>query len=362
MLIPKIVVTSDNAVGTLLDDAIASKTKTVGGLGRLESLAYQIGLIQQTDRPQIVEPHIMVFAGDHGIVEENVSVHPQNMTWKMVENFLMQGAAVNVFARQNGCRLQVIDAGVNYDFGSRDGLTDRKIDMGTRNFAREPAMTAKKCVTAIRYGMGLVDGVGGNVIGFGEIGIGNTVSAAALMHKLTDYPVELCVGGSTAASFERVSRNREVVERAVLRHADVKKPLDVLAAFGGYEIAMMVGAMLRAAERRMVLMVDGFIVAVALLVAAKLEPHILDYCVFAHRSEDLEHRLLLDSMNASPLLQLDIRTEEGSGAALAMPLLHAAVGFLKDVVSMNLFDLSQTNDYSRPARAGIPNRGNKPVM
>lgn len=335
MLYPNIVSAHDDALSSLLENKINNKTKPVGSLGQLESLARQIGMIQETDQPEIIDPQIIVFASDHGIVAENVSAYPQSVTWQMVENFLMRGAAINVFAKQNGCRLQVVDAGVNHEFGTRDGLISKKVDFGTRNFAREPAMTPQQCASAIGFGMALVDGVRGNIVGFGEMGIGNTTSAAALMHKLTGYPIASCVGAGTGLSAEGIAHKRQVIERAVLRHAGVDDPLDVLATFGGFEIAMMVGAMLQAARRRKVVLIDGFIVTSALLVAARLEPHILDYCVFAHCSDEQGHRLMLDVLDASPLLHLGLCLGEGSGAALAMPLLHAAVNFLRDMASFD---------------------------
>jgi nicotinate-nucleotide--dimethylbenzimidazole phosphoribosyltransferase len=341
MLIPRITSTHDEAIATLLSNRIDNKTKPIGSLGRLESLARQIGLIQQTGQPRIVAPQIMVFAGDHGVAAEDVSAYPQSVTWQMVENFLMQGAAINVFALQSGCDLVVVDAGVNHDFGEREGLTGRKIGFGTRNFAKEPAMRPDECAKAIGHGRDLVAAVNGNVIGFGEMGIGNTSSAAALMHKLTGYPVSACVGAGTGLSAEKITHKQHIIEQAVLQHAGASEPLDVLATFGGFEIAMMVGAMLEAAARRKVLLIDGFISTSALLVAFKLQPDIIDYCVFAHCSEERGHQLMLDHLHGTPLLHLGMRLGEGSGAALAVPLLLAAVNFLHDMASFDSANVSQ---------------------
>ena len=331
----------DTLLAAALQQKIDRKTKPLGALGQLEPLAHQIGLVQQTLTPQISQPHIVVFAGDHGAAKAGVSAYPQDVTWQMVENFLGNGAAINVFARQNGCALHIVDAGVKHDFGPRDGLLDRKQGAGTRNFALEPAMTQQECVAAMQAGMDLVDTLPGNVLGFGEMGIGNTTAAAALMHKLTGTPVAQCVGAGTGLSADGVLHKQRVIEAAVAKHAGAIAPLDVLATFGGFEIAMMTGAMLKAAERRMVLLIDGFIVSSALLVAARLQPAILDYCVYAHCSDENGHRQLLASLDARPLLQLDLRLGEGTGSALALPLLHAAVNFLDQMATFGSAQVSE---------------------
>lgn len=327
-----------------LDDAINHKTKPLGSLGTLEALAKQIGLIQDTVAVSVDRPAIIVFAGDHGVVAEGVSAYPQDVTWQMVENFLMQGAAINVFARHNGCALHVVDAGVAHDFGACPGLVDRKIALGTRNFAVEPAMTPAQCDSAMAYGAALVADIHGNVVGFGEMGIGNTTSAAALMHKLTGIPVADCVGAGTGLSTEGIRNKQRVIEAAIALHADADDPVAVLATFGGFEIAMMVGAMLQAAALRKVLLIDGFIVTSALLVAARIEPAILDYCVFAHCSDEAGHRRMLEALNARPLLQLGLRLGEGTGAALALPLLHAAVNFLNQMATFGSAAVSEKID------------------
>ena len=291
--------------------------------------------------PVLQQPQMLVFAADHGIVAENVSPYPQSVTAQMVANFLAGGAAINVFARQNGCDLHVVDAGVNHDFGPRPGLVDRKVAHGTRNFALEPAMTPEQCSAALEHGMAFAADLPGNVVGFGEMGIGNTTAAAALMHKLTGIPVADCVGAGTGLSPEGVLRKQRVIEAAVQRHAGVDDPLAVLATFGGFEIAMMAGAMLQAAALRKVLLIDGFIVTSALLVAARIAPAILDYCVFAHCSDEAGHRRMLDALGAEPLLHLNLRLGEGTGTALALPLLHAAVNFLNEMATFASASVSE---------------------
>jgi nicotinate-nucleotide--dimethylbenzimidazole phosphoribosyltransferase len=340
MPIPEIHTTASNELSLALDQAINNKTKPPGSLGRLESLARQIGLIQQTVRPALRQPAILVFAGDHGVVAENISAYPQSVTWQMVENFLAGGAAINVFARQNQCQIHVIDAGVNHVFASGAALIDRKIGFGTRNFAQEPAMSAAQCEAAMGHGMALVDALEGNVVGFGEMGIGNTTAAAAIMHVLSGLPLSECVGAGTGLDAPGIAHKRAVIEAAVKRHG-VTAPLDVLATFGGFEIAMMAGAMLRAGQLRKTLLIDGFIVSSALMVALQLQPALRDYCVFSHCSNENGHRAMLRHFDAQPLLQLDLRLGEGTGCALALPLLHAAVNFLNDMAT---FESAQVSD------------------
>jgi len=341
MHIPTITPTRNDTLAAQLTQAINNKTKPLGSLGALESLAHQIGLIQQARDIKVSQPAILVFAGDHGVVAEGVSAYPQDVTWQMVENFLARGAAINVFAQQNNCALHVIDAGVNHDFGPRDGLVNRKIAHGTRNFAQQAAMTAMECTAALEAGMALAADLTGNVVGFGEMGIGNTTAAAALMHKLTGIPVARCVGAGTGLSADGILHKQRVIESAVEHHANAQAPLDVLATFGGFEIAMMAGAMLKAAERRMVLLIDGFIVTSALLLAARLQPAILDYCVFAHCSDESGHKQMLAHLNARPLLQLGLRLGEGTGSALALPLLQAAANFLNQMATFESAQVSE---------------------
>lgn len=332
--------THDSVLADALDAAINNKTKPPGSLGMLETLARQIGMIQQTTRPHIVDPALIVFAGDHGVVAENVSAYPQSVTWQMVENFLAGGAAINVFARQNNCALHIVDAGVNHDFGVRAGLLDRKVAHGTRNFAQEPAMSAEQCAQAMQRGADLVADMKGNVLGFGEMGIGNTTSAAAIMHLITQLPVAECVGAGTGLAKDGILRKQEVVQHAVARHGSLNTPLEILAAFGGFEIAMIAGAMLAAAERRMVLLIDGFIITSALLIVVRLQPSILDYCVFAHCSDEHGHRQMLAHLGARPILQMGLRLGEGTGSVLALPLLHASVNFLREMATFESADVS----------------------
>jgi len=317
--------------------AINSKTKPLGALGALETIALQIGLIQNTLKPQLNNPMMLVFAGDHGIVDEGVSPFPQAVTAQMVTNFLAGGAAINVFARQNGFGLHIVDSGVNHTFDQHAGLIDAKVGFGTRNFLHEPAMTLPQCEQAITRGAELVTrsiNTGSNVFGFGEMGIGNTSSASCLMSVLCDLQIEECVGRGTGLDDRGLVKKIGILRQAVAHHSLVADdPMKVLMTFGGFEIAMMVGAMLGAAQKQAVILIDGFIATSALLVAAKMQPNILQYCIFSHCSDESGHKLMLEHLQAKPLLNLDLRLGEGTGAALAYPLVQAAANFLNEMAS-----------------------------
>jgi len=333
------------ALKSALVEKINSKTKPLGALGMLEAVAVQIGLIQQVLIPQLANPTMLVFAGDHGIVEAGVSPYPQAVTAQMVLNFLQGGAAINVFTAQNNMRLRVIDAGVNYQFLKNSNLIDAKIAMGTRNFLNEPAMTAMQCEQALEGGANIVNGKiaeGCNVFGFGEMGIGNTSSASCLMSVLCGLPIADCVGRGTGLDDAGLAHKTKILAQAITHHAlNTDATMQMLATFGGFEIAMMVGAMLQAAARRCTLLIDGFITTAALLVAVKLQPNILHYCVFTHCSDESGHKKMLDFLGVKPLLNIDLRLGEGTGAALAYPLVQAAVNFLNDMASFESASISQ---------------------
>lgn len=315
---------------------IDQKTKPLGSLGRLEELALRFGLMQATLTPELRAPAMLVFAGDHGLTAEGVSPYPAAVTVQMVHNFLAGGAAINVFARQHGLTLRVVDAGVAAELPAHPGLLARKVRMGTRNALHEPALTAAEVGQCLERGAQIVDelaAAGTNVLLFGEMGIGNTSAAALLVSALTGAPLDACVGRGAGHDDAGLARKHAVLARVQARHANAREPLAALAAFGGCEIAMMAGAMLAGAARRMVIVVDGFIVTAALLVAARLRPAVLDYCVFAHSSAEAGHKRALAALDAKPLLDLGLRLGEGTGAALAWPLLVSAVGFLREMAT-----------------------------
>lgn len=320
-----------------LQRKIDQKTKPLGALGRLEDLARQIGLIQQSLTPSLNQPHIVVFAGDHGAAKAGVSAYPQDVTWQMVENFLAGGAAINVFARANRLNLSIVDAGVAHEFGARDGLINAKVAAGTANYLEEAAMSAEQCAQAVLKGAEIVRGLaaqGCQVIGFGEMGIGNTAAASLITHFITGTDLNTVIGRGTGLDDAGLARKCTLLGQAAQRVAgQTLSALDTLREFGGFEIAMMAGAMLAAAEANMVIVVDGFIVTSAALVAQALYPALRDYCIFAHHSEEPGHQAQLAHLQARPLLDLDLRLGEGTGAALAIPLLNAAVAFLNEMAS-----------------------------
>lgn len=335
----------DLSLKTAIQDKINTKTKPLGALGQLESLALQIALVQQTLNPVLSKPTLLVFAGDHGITEEGVSPYPQVVTYQMLLNFLNGGAAVNVFARQNDLDLKIIDAGVNADFEPSDSLINAKIAKGTANFRYQPAMSEEQCHQALMRGREIAHqqiAAGSNVIGFGEMGIGNTSSASAIMSSLCQIDISDCIGRGTGLDDSGLSHKHKVIRDSLHTHsACLNNPLETLCCLGGFEIAMMTGAMLGSAEKGALLLIDGFISSCALLVAAKLHPTILDYCIFSHSSAESGHQRLLHFLNARPLLTLDMRLGEGSAVALAYPLVAAAVHFLTEMASFTSASVSE---------------------
>lgn len=324
---------------------IDHKTKPLGALGQLEALALQLGLIQQTETPALTQPHLLVFAADHGIAAEGVSAYPAEVTYQMVQNFINGGAAINVFCRQQGLSLVVCDVGVRGTFEhNTPEFVKFKVQPGTRNMCHEPALSIDDCEAAMDAGRMLVDGVqhrGCNTVGFGEMGIGNTSSAALLMHRLLNLPLAQCVGRGTGLTDAQLAHKLTVLQAVADRYAHFTKPMELLCAMGGLEIAAIAGGMLRAAENQMVILVDGFIATAALLVARALDPAVLDYCVFSHQSAEQGHRLMLDALNARPLLHLDLRLGEGTGCALAYPLLQSAVAMLNEMASFEQAGISE---------------------
>ncbi|WP_221032181.1 nicotinate-nucleotide--dimethylbenzimidazole phosphoribosyltransferase [Actomonas aquatica] len=322
----------------VLRASIDGRTKPIGSLGRLEALALQLGLMQATVEPKLAGAAFVV-AGDHGFAEDGVSPCPQAVTVQMVLNFLAGGAGINVFARQMGLPLKVVDAGVAAPLPAHPDLVPLSIRAGTRNARLERAMTMDEVDAALSGGESLVAQIaaeGKNAVIFGEMGIGNTASASLLMSALTGTPIAACTGRGAGHDDAGLAHKISILEAVVERHADVwakPEPLDVLAAVGGLEIAVIVGGMLAAAERRMLIVNDGFIITAALLVAARLNPRVLDYTVFAHGSAEQAHAQLVAELGGKPLLDLGLRLGEGTGAALAWPLLEASVNFLAQMAT-----------------------------
>ena len=329
----------DAALAQRLRHKLDHKTKPLGSLGRLEALALQIGLVLGTEMPELVTPQLVVFAADHGLAARGVSAYPSDVTWQMVENFLAGGAAVSVLARQHGLALTVVDCGVLRDLAPREGLVIRKVAPGTADSSAGPAMSAVQCEQAIAHGRAVVRALPGNALLLGEMGIGNTSAASLLLARLTGQPLAECVGAGTGLDEAGVERKRKVLREVLDLHGQARSARDALAAFGGLEIATMVGAVLEAAAQRRVIVVDGFISSAAVLVAQRLEPHVTQRCVFSHRSGEHGHASMLRHLGTSAgeparaLLDLDLRLGEGSGAALAWPLLVSACALLREMAS-----------------------------
>lgn len=338
----------------LLQHKIDNLNKPKGSLGRLESLALQVGLIQQTLTPALNHPCHILFGADHGIEREGVSVSPREVTWQQMINFGRGGGGVNMFCRQHGFKLRVVDVGVDYDFSPSEHphIIDRKIGYGTRNFLYEPAMTADEYDRAIRIGADLVDECfkeGCNVICFGEMGIGNTSPSSIWMHLLADIPLTQCIGAGSGLNSEGMRHKYDVLSKAVekfksqeLKNSETQKLKNLLTYFGGYEMAAALGGMMRAADHRMIILVDGFIMSACMLAASKLHPEILDFAIFGHCGDESGHRLMLNAMNAEPLLSLGLRLGEGTGAICAYPILQSAVNMINE---MDNFDHAEITKY-----------------
>lgn len=339
MTLPPIPDLYDEALARRLQHKLDRKTKPVGALGRLETLALQLGLVLGTEAPRLREPQVLVCAGDHGLAARGVSAYPADVTWQMVENFLGGGAAVSVLARQHGLALTVVDCGVRHEFAPRPGLMSRKVAPGTADALEGPAMTPGQCQQAIANGREVVQALPGNALLVGEMGIANSSAAALLLARLTGTPIGDCAGAGTGLDAAGIARKADVLGRVLARHATATAPLDALAAFGGFEIATLVGAVLQAAAERRVVVVDGFIATSAVLVAQALAPHVVQRCVFSHCSHETGHARMLRHLGAgpgspsAPLLDLGLRLGEGSGAALAWPLLQSACAILAEMAS-----------------------------
>jgi nicotinate-nucleotide--dimethylbenzimidazole phosphoribosyltransferase len=320
------------ALRALLD----GKAKPLGSLGRIEDLAVQIGLIQGRLDPKADRARLMVFAGDHGLNEEGVSAFPSAVTAAMVGVFLSGRASVNALARAVGLEVQVIDAGVAADLAPHPDLISARVRAGTRNAAREPALSLAETAQALAKGVELAEAVadeGVEILILGEMGIGNSAASALIMHRLAPAPLDACIGAGAGHDEAGLARKTAVLRRAAER-TDATHPLEVLAEFGGCEMAMMAGAVLGAAAARRVVIVDGFISTAAALAAIRFRPEALDYCVFAHLSDEQGHRIMLNALGARPLLDLGLRLGEGTGGVLAAPLVRAAARLLTETVSL----------------------------
>jgi nicotinate-nucleotide--dimethylbenzimidazole phosphoribosyltransferase len=331
----------------ILQEKIDNLNKPKGSLGRLESLALQIGLIQHSLSPCLNHPCHILFGADHGIEREGVSVSPREVTWQQMVNFGRGGGGVNMFCRQHGFKLRIVDVGVDHDFPSEQesNIINRKIAYGTGNFLHGPAMSEEEYNRALCVGKEMTDEChkeGCNIICFGEMGIGNTSPSSVWMHLLAGISLEQCIGAGSGLSSAGQQHKLRVLQKAVENYKQSHSDISPVRYFGGFEMAAAIGGMLRAAEHKMIILVDGFIMTACMLAASKENPDILQYAVFGHCGDESGHRLMLNAMNADPLLSLGMRLGEGTGAICAYPLLQSAVNMLNE---MDNFDHAQITKY-----------------
>ena len=315
-------------------DKINNLTKPKGSLGRLEEIALQIALIQQTLTPALHKPQNIIFAADHGIVDEGVSLSPKEVTWQQLSNFLHGGAGVNFLCRQHGFELKIVDAGVDYDLPYEKGIIDMKVRRSTRNYLYEAAMTQEEMELCIERGAEVVRRCheeGSNVLSFGEMGIGNTSSSSLWMTYFTGIPLEQCVGAGSGLNQQGIRHKYEVLKRSMENYNGDGSATDIIRYFGGLEMVMAVGAMLQAAELKMLILVDGFIMTNCKLAAMQLCPAVKDYAIFGHCGDESGHKLILEYMQAKPLINLGLRLGEGTGAICAYPLVDSAVRMINEM-------------------------------
>lgn len=337
---------SDN-LNKELQEKIDTKTKPIGSLGMLEKIAFQLGKIQNSLNPEINNPNVVVFAGDHGIADDGVSFYPKSVSYQMLYNYMEGGAASTVFAKQHGIKFNVVDAGVDHDFDPSLPIINRKLAYGTNNYRLEPAMTKEQCLEGFKRGAEVIEEIhqnGCNFIIFGEKGIGNTSSASLILSLLGDIPLEDCVGRGTGLDKEGVKSKFDLLNEGLSKYNKSNNPIDVLTHFGGFEIVMIVGAMLKAAELKMTLLIDGFIITSALLAAFKINPKVKDYCLFAHKSNEQAHIKMLNIIGGEPILDIGMRLGEATGAMVCYPLIKSAAQFMKEMASFQDAGVSEAKE------------------
>ncbi|MDQ2177805.1 nicotinate-nucleotide--dimethylbenzimidazole phosphoribosyltransferase [Marinifilum sp. D714] len=337
---------SDN-LNKELQEKIDTKTKPIGSLGMLEKIAFQLGKIQNSLNPTINNPNVVVFAGDHGIADDGVSFYPKSVSYQMLYNYMEGGAASTVFAKQHGIKFNVVDAGVDHDFDPSLPIINRKLAYGTNNYRLEPAMTKEQCLEGIKRGAEVIKEIhqnGCNFIIFGEKGIGNTSSASLILSLLGDISLEECVGRGTGLDKEGVKSKFDLLNEGLLKYNKSNDPIDVLTHFGGFEIVMIVGAMLKAAELKMTLLIDGFIITSALLAAFKINPKVKDYCLFAHKSNEQAHIKMLNIIGGEPILDIGMRLGEATGAMVCYPLIKSAAQFMNEMASFQDAGVSEAKE------------------
>jgi nicotinate-nucleotide--dimethylbenzimidazole phosphoribosyltransferase len=330
----------DRAILPLLQKHLDNLTKPPHSLGRLEELARSFGLMRGSTDLILQRRAIFTFAADHGVSRAGVSAYPREVTAQMVFNFIHGGAAINVLCRHYGIQNVVVDAGVDYDFPEIAGLVSRKVGRGTENFLERPAMTVEQAIQSVEAGMDLAQGY--DLLGTGDMGIGNTTSSAAICAIFTGLPVEEVVGRGTGVDDDRLRHKTNVILDALARHKpDASNSLDVLAKVGGFEIGAIAGLILGAASRRIPVVVDGFISGAGAMIATRLEPACRDYLFFSHVSRERGHRRMLEFFDAHPILDLDMCLGEGTGAAIAMDVITAAVRVYNEMATFDSASVSR---------------------
>ena len=330
------IVLPDERIRPALEEKINNLTKPKGSLGTLEDLALQVGMIQQTLSPSLKHPQNIIFCADHGIESEGVSVSPREVTWQQTLHFTQGNGGVNFLCRQHGFELKVVDAGVDYDLPTDRGIIDAKVRKGTRNFLHEAAMTEEEMNLCIERGAAIVrqcHAEGSNVLSFGEMGIANTSASSLWMTCLTGIPLLQCVGAGSGLNNEGIRHKYTILKQSLDNYSGDGSALDIIRYFGGYEMVMAIGAMLQAAELKMVILVDGFIMTNCILAASKLYPEVMAYAVFGHCGDESGHRLVLNALEAKPLLSLELRLGEGTGAICAYPILDSAIRMINEMDS-----------------------------
>jgi len=326
----------DESRTTQIQERLDNLTKPPGSLGRLEELAKRYCLITGTGKPRIRNKIIFTCAGDHGVAEEGVSAFPKEVTPQMVYNFLRDGAGVNVLAKHYGARVIVVDAGVDHDFEPMEGLEIRKVGRGTRNMTRGPAMTREEAERAVLVGVEMVEKYrdGLDIIGTGDMGIGNTTPSSAIVSVITGTDPELVTGRGTGIDDHSLKGKVAIIKKAIaVNEPDARDPLDVLAKVGGYEIAAIAGLVLGAALHKIPVVVDGFISTAGALIAAEMNPLVKGYIIAAHQSVEIGHRKMLEHLEQIPLLDLHLRLGEGTGAAIGISLVEAGVKILTEMAT-----------------------------
>jgi len=338
---------TDKSLEPSIQQKIDNLNKPKGALGRLEELALQICLIQQTLSPTLTHPCHLLLGADHGIEREGVSVSPREVTWQQMINFTRGGGGVNMFCRQHHFDLSIIDVGVDYDLTNIDGIIDRKIARGTRNFLYEPAMSEEEFDRAIQIGSDLVDecvAKGCKIISIGEMGIANTSPSSLWMSLFGNIPLDECIGAGAGLDAPGIQHKREVLAQALKHYHETMENTteNAIRYFGGFEMVTAIGAMLRAAEQHFIVLIDGFIMTACAIAAIRLYPAAQDYMIFAHCGDESGNRRMLDIVNAKPLLNLNLRLGEGTGALCAFPIIDSAVRMINE---MNNFDNAKITKY-----------------